>query len=99
MDEELSQVVRLEQYPIDDDQFRSSCRAALDNKGLLVLPGFLTAAALDSVRAAVVVSLAIGLSRVALGVHWVSDVVAGWALGGAIALAILLARGRLRRRR
>lgn len=52
-----------------------------------------------AVRAAVVVSLAIGLSRVALGVHWVSDVVAGWALGGAIALAILLARGRLRRRR
>jgi hypothetical protein len=51
MNKELRQLVRIEQYPIDDDQFRSSCRAALDDKGLLVLPGFLTAVALDSVRA------------------------------------------------
>lgn len=51
MDEELSQVVRLEQYPLDDDQFRASCRTKLDDDGLLVLPGFLTAEALDAVRA------------------------------------------------
>ncbi len=51
MDEELSQVVHLEQYPLDDDQFRASCRTALDDDGLLVLPGCLTGEALESVRA------------------------------------------------
>lgn len=51
MDEELSQVVYLEQYPLDDDQFRASCRTALDDDGLLVLPGFLTGEALESIRA------------------------------------------------
>jgi hypothetical protein len=51
VDEELSQVVYLEQYPLDDDQFRTSCRTALDDDGLLVLPGFLTGEALESVRA------------------------------------------------
>jgi undecaprenyl-diphosphatase len=35
------------------------------------------------VGGAVVMALAIGLSRVALGVHYVSDVVAGWFLGAA----------------
>jgi undecaprenyl-diphosphatase len=40
------------------------------------------------VAAAVVLVTAIALTRVALGVHWLSDVVAGVLLGGAWAWAM-----------
>jgi undecaprenyl-diphosphatase len=40
-------------------------------------------------------ALLIGASRVALGVHWASDVLAGWAVGAAWAMAWLLIAYRL----
>lgn len=51
MIENLRQVIRLDQFPVYDEDFRASCRGALDQDGLLVLPGFLTDEALDAVRA------------------------------------------------
>lgn len=43
------------------------------------------------VAAAITAALLIGLTRVYLGVHWPSDVLAGWSLGAAWALACWLA--------
>ena len=40
---------------------------------------------------AVLVTVAVGISRVYLGVHWPTDVLAGWALGGVWALICWLA--------
>jgi undecaprenyl-diphosphatase len=47
------------------------------------------------IGAAILMILLIGVSRVYLGVHWPSDVAAGWALGAAWALACSLVYARL----
>ena len=51
------------------------------------------------ISAATLLSILIGCSRVYLGVHWPSDVIAGWCVGSAWALACALVAEQLQRRR
>ena len=45
-----------------------------------------------------VLSVLIGLSRIYLGVHWPTDVLAGWCFGAVWALVVFAANRALRRR-
>ena len=47
----LSQIVDMQNYPLDDEWFLNTCKAQLDETGVLVLPGFVTSDALKAMHA------------------------------------------------
>jgi membrane-associated phospholipid phosphatase len=53
---------------------------------VVLLTGALLLGGRQSVLVALLVAVAIGLSRIALGVHWPSDVIGGWTYGGGMAM-------------
>jgi len=46
----LSQVIDLDRYPLQDDNFRHACRKTLDEEGVLVMPGVLQSDIVESIR-------------------------------------------------
>ncbi|WP_345280535.1 phosphatase PAP2 family protein [Kitasatospora albolonga] len=71
-------------FPSGHAMTAATCCAVL----LLVLTPVLGRRALRAARTAAVVSVVgVGFTRIALGVHWVSDVLGGWLLGLALVAA------------
>lgn len=50
MNKILNDVADLQQYKLDDEDFRSASKEILDEKGVLVLPGFLKSAAIEAIQ-------------------------------------------------
>jgi len=46
---QLNQIVDFAKHPLDDVAYRTTCRKQIDDHGVLVLPEFVTAAAIDAV--------------------------------------------------
>lgn len=46
----FSNIVNLANYPIDDPRFMASCKSSVDEEGVLVIPDFLTKAAIAEVH-------------------------------------------------
>ncbi len=88
---------------VDNASFPSG--HAMISAAILLTVGAMISETLTSARARVYVMmfagllvLLIGLSRLYLGVHWPTDVMAGWCLGGVWALVVFAANRALRRR-
>ena len=47
---DFRRIVDIEKFPILDQDFRSTCRSDLNSNGVLVMPGFLTQEAIESVK-------------------------------------------------
>ncbi len=47
---QFSECVDLQRHPLSDDAYRARCKVILDTEGVLCLPGFLTADAIEQVR-------------------------------------------------
>ena len=48
---ELDRIIDLKAYPLEDPAFRARCREAINKDGVLVMPGFMSPDAVESVRA------------------------------------------------
>ena len=51
MNTDLSKILDLDVYPIDDRLFAQQCRQTLDEEGVLVLPGFVRSEAVEQIKA------------------------------------------------
>ena len=74
-------------YP---SQHAAQALAAWGVVGLLVMAGRSFRARTLVMTGAVLIALVVGLSRLYLAAHWMTDVLAGWALGGAWGCLLIL---------